>query len=850
MFRNLYVNLLRTHTEGQSVVNPNDYIDATDNHHVQATRSSPANNNSHSMSAAIPLPNHNNTITANNNNNMNMINNNVMEREYITLHSKDVLFGRGSGPNERVGNIEFRNIVLSRKEEYIATPARDHYNKSRIAHEVVEALRAGGGRFVKRAVGQHPGEPDRFILADQKTVIEKTKQALRQHPSVGRDKQLEIKRQKKREKIVKDWNNDMNNKPADEVTALKDPSLVPQTNQEQKMNVVNPGCEVYSSGLHQQTKKSKRDDAKKPGSISLEQQRKDQLVSLILSQQQQQQQQQMAPASQAATSNVNNKDRDHAMEMQKHYQELVAQQLGGNWQPNQQGNMDAQVVTSNNGQGIQMQNGHTNQQFVASQPEARVESSNYGRYHEQVMQMKKNHHELVAQEQIVRQQVALLQRAQQFGVNGGHPAPQDVNLATQLPNPNQKPNINLPDGWRCVWSKTQQRWYFFHEFMGSCWDITSVASAIQAAGRDTTSTSAMGVHAMNSSSLQETQAAHLLDQESIGTQNQQIREQFKKQLKQRHKSTSAAQGTSITSYEQKQIQQENAAIASTLLARGLSDDHTIGTISISGRSCGSTLETMALEKFLIDGQSSTQRSVASVGSRLSKAKRHCKNSIRGGDSGSDLIDGIEDMSLPSMSLGDVSEFGASTVMSKRRLSRGGGSKDSLGGGSKTIAEGSENSGSSHSEAFQEEAAKARDYISRQKSSAASISSSVEEVGSVESNNRMEAVAALTLMSVSSPQPSKASSVSSKETTNRSVSFVEDILGIRQAAAPQPVAVPVAAAPVVNMETEQAHVHESDRQLVDTSRKKKRKQKRQSLSSYYREVRASDNCEMDIDESGE
>ena len=67
----------------------------------------------------------------------------------------------------------------------------------------------------------------------------------------------------------------------------------------------------------------------------------------------------------------------------------------------------------------------------------------------------------------------------------------------------------------------------------------------------------------------------------------------------------------------------------------------------------------------------------------------------------------------------------------------------------------------------------------------------------------------------------------------------------------PVAVPdaVAAAPVINMETELAHAHESDRQ-PDTSRKKKRKQKRQSLSSYYREVRASDNCEMDIDESGE
>jgi hypothetical protein len=30
-----------------------------------------------------------------------------------------------------------------------------------------------------------------------------------------------------------------------------------------------------------------------------------------------------------------------------------------------------------------------------------------------------------------------------------------------LQNPNQKPQINLPQGWMCVWSKSQKRWYFF-----------------------------------------------------------------------------------------------------------------------------------------------------------------------------------------------------------------------------------------------------------------------------------------------------------------------------------------------------------------------------------------------------
>lgn len=36
---------------------------------------------------------------------------------------------------------------------------------------------------------------------------------------------------------------------------------------------------------------------------------------------------------------------------------------------------------------------------------------------------------------------------------------------TQVPldllNVNQKPQINLPSGWICVWSKSQKRWYFF-----------------------------------------------------------------------------------------------------------------------------------------------------------------------------------------------------------------------------------------------------------------------------------------------------------------------------------------------------------------------------------------------------
>ena len=47
-----------------------------------------------------------------------------------------------------VGNIEFRNLVLTRKAEYLAAPSRDV--KGRIANEVVDAVRNRGGRFVKK----------------------------------------------------------------------------------------------------------------------------------------------------------------------------------------------------------------------------------------------------------------------------------------------------------------------------------------------------------------------------------------------------------------------------------------------------------------------------------------------------------------------------------------------------------------------------------------------------------------------------------------------------------------------------------------------------------------------------
>jgi hypothetical protein len=103
---------------------------------------------------------------------------------FFELNPNDVLCGRGSGPNDHVGNVEFRNLVMTRKAEYLAAASRGA--KGRIAYDIINAVRSRGGRFLRKL------SPDQamdmgfkrgtnvFELADAATVLEKTKQTLRQ----------------------------------------------------------------------------------------------------------------------------------------------------------------------------------------------------------------------------------------------------------------------------------------------------------------------------------------------------------------------------------------------------------------------------------------------------------------------------------------------------------------------------------------------------------------------------------------------------------------------------------------------------------------------------------------------
>lgn len=106
--------------------------------------------------------------------------------EYVSrVNPKDVLFGRGSGPNDHEGNIEFRNTVARRKEEYMSTNNRQA--KAKIALEIVQTVYAANGRFLKKVEAKeleelglsNTDELYRVLVGDP--VMEKAKQALRQN---------------------------------------------------------------------------------------------------------------------------------------------------------------------------------------------------------------------------------------------------------------------------------------------------------------------------------------------------------------------------------------------------------------------------------------------------------------------------------------------------------------------------------------------------------------------------------------------------------------------------------------------------------------------------------------------
>ena len=105
--------------------------------------------------------------------------------QYVTeLSASDVLFGRGSGPNDHPGNVKFREYVSVRKAAYMATSHR--LTKTNLAKEILDLVSADGGRFLRK-VENETTEQELYEIVDDHTIMEKAKQALRQNANKARE---------------------------------------------------------------------------------------------------------------------------------------------------------------------------------------------------------------------------------------------------------------------------------------------------------------------------------------------------------------------------------------------------------------------------------------------------------------------------------------------------------------------------------------------------------------------------------------------------------------------------------------------------------------------------------------
>jgi hypothetical protein len=94
------------------------------------------------------------------------------------LGPNDVLLGRGTGPNEYVGNIRFRALIC----EVISTCDLATFNscsKSRLSASVVIAIKERGGRFMKKVSGSSRRRGDFYKEVAHTVALGKTKQSFR-----------------------------------------------------------------------------------------------------------------------------------------------------------------------------------------------------------------------------------------------------------------------------------------------------------------------------------------------------------------------------------------------------------------------------------------------------------------------------------------------------------------------------------------------------------------------------------------------------------------------------------------------------------------------------------------------
>lgn len=102
------------------------------------------------------------------------------ETEIVTaLGPRDVLMGRGAPVSEYEGNKLLRSVAIARQAEYVRS--RNREDKQRVAMDMIRAVQADGGRFLRKAEnrGGGDGETHWQVVKNTRDIVGKVKQLLR-----------------------------------------------------------------------------------------------------------------------------------------------------------------------------------------------------------------------------------------------------------------------------------------------------------------------------------------------------------------------------------------------------------------------------------------------------------------------------------------------------------------------------------------------------------------------------------------------------------------------------------------------------------------------------------------------
>lgn len=110
------------------------------------------------------------------------------------LRPHDVIMGRGLSASEYEGNKRLRKMVQSRREAYVNAESREA--KQNVAREIIAAVRAQGGRFLRRhvAFGASSTQSVWQAIQDPEEMMTKVKQLLRDMAPEVKERRVQRRR--------------------------------------------------------------------------------------------------------------------------------------------------------------------------------------------------------------------------------------------------------------------------------------------------------------------------------------------------------------------------------------------------------------------------------------------------------------------------------------------------------------------------------------------------------------------------------------------------------------------------------------------------------------------------------